>query len=153
MNDPQAPPATLLDQYKAYLSDLGGIGTRYATSNGFYLSVVTALLGILALTKGGEAFVGSQPYLAVAVPLFAILVCWIWWRTIAYYRNLFTAKFNVLREIEEAGQFFPIYKREETLLKEGRPPHSMLGNDRLVPLLLAILFLVVLFYMLCQLRR
>src|SRR6267154_3639780 len=149
MNVPQtstspAPPS--LEQYKAYLGDLGNIGTRYATSNGFYLSVVTALLGLLTYTAAGGAFMSSQPYVAVAIPAFANLVCWIWWRTVAYYDNLFAAKFKVLREMEEAGPFFPIYRQEYKFIKEGKPPHSMLRNDRLVPLLLAILFLVVSFY-------
>jgi hypothetical protein len=95
----------------------------------------------------------SQPYLAVAVPAFAILVCWIWWRTVAFYRNLFAAKFKVLRELEEAGQLFTIYAREDKFIAEGRPPRSLLGNDRLVPLLMALLFAVVLMYMLCKLQR
>jgi hypothetical protein len=152
---PSPAPATppYLAQYQAYLGDLGNIGTRYATSNGFYLSVVTALLGILAYTTTNGAFASSQAYLAVAVPAFAILVCWIWSRTIAFYGNLFAAKFKVLREIEEAGQLFPVYKQEDMFIAEGKPPRSMLANDRLVPLLLALLFFVVLLYMLCKLHR
>jgi hypothetical protein len=84
-----------------------------------------------------RSLVGSRPYLAVAVPLFAILVCWIWWRTVAFYRNLFLAKFKVLREIEEKGQLFHIYEREDKVLREGEPPHSLLANEGLVPVLVA----------------
>jgi hypothetical protein len=157
MSAPPTVPApgasTYIEQYKAYLEDLGNIGTRYATSNGFYLSVVTALLGILAYTTAGGAFLSSQAYLAVAVPAFALVVCLIWWQTIAYYDNLFAAKFKILREIEEAGQLFPIYEREYKFIKQRRPPHSMLGNDRLVPLLLSVLFLVISLYLLCRLHR
>jgi len=39
----------MLELYKAYIGDLGNIGGRYATANGFYLSVVTALIAVLAL--------------------------------------------------------------------------------------------------------
>jgi hypothetical protein len=148
---PATPPYS--DQYKTYLTDLGNIGTRYTTSNGFYLSVVTALLGILTYTATGGALMSSQPCLAVVVPAFAILVCWIWWRTVAFYRNLFAAKFKILREIEEAGHLFPAYTREDKLIKEGGRPRSMLGNDRLVPLLMALLFAIVLVYMLGKLQR
>ena len=95
----------------------------------------------------------AQPYLAIAMPAFAIVVCLIWWQMIAYYDNLFAAKFRVLRKIEEAGGFFPIYEQEYEFIKEGKPPHSMLRNDRLVPLLLSILFLVVSLYMICKLHR
>jgi hypothetical protein len=148
---PAAPPSpseilTYLEQYKAYLGDLGNIGTRYATSNGFYLSVVTALLGILAYATAGGAFLPSQAYLAITVPAFAILVCLIWWKTIAYYDNLFAVKFKVLYEIEEKGQLLHIYAREYELIKAGKPPHSMLKNDRLVPLVLIFAFSAVLLY-------
>jgi hypothetical protein len=144
---PTVPPASpYLEQYKAYLGDLGNIGTRYATSNGFYLSVVTALLGILAYTTAGGALLTSQAYLAMAVPAFAIVVCLIWWKTIAYYDNLFAAKFQVLCEIEEKGQLLHIYEREYELIKAGKPPHSMLKHDRLVPLVLIFAFSAVLIY-------
>jgi|KBSMisStaDraftv2_1062788.scaffolds.fasta_scaffold1966301_2 hypothetical protein len=32
-----------LEQYKAYLADLGNVGSRYTTANGFYLPVISAL--------------------------------------------------------------------------------------------------------------
>ncbi len=77
--EPPAPqvelPAPSIEQYKAYLGDLGNIGTRRFTSNGFYLSVITALLGVLALAKPGDGFTDLQPTLRLAVPIFAILVC------------------------------------------------------------------------------
>jgi len=139
---PTAP--SYLEQYKAYIGDLGNIGTRYATANGFYLSVVTALLGILAFAKDAGPFVGSQSQLAIAVPAFAMLVCWIWWRTVGYYRNLFAAKFKVLREIEEEGSLFHTYGREAKALTEGVPPRSLLTNERLVPVLVGVFFLLVL---------
>jgi hypothetical protein len=118
------PPHTQppwLDQYKAYLEDLGNVGTRYTTSNGFHLSVVTALLG-------------------VSVSGFAVLVCLIWSRSVASYRKLFGIKFTILREMEERGRLFPIYRREDEL----RGKTSLLESDRLIPLLLALPFLVTL---------
>ncbi len=60
--DPSGDPQIQLrlDQYKAYLDDLGNIGTRYTTANGFYVSIVSALLAILALAQKGEAFAVSM---------------------------------------------------------------------------------------------
>jgi hypothetical protein len=45
-----------MDQYKAYLADLGNVGSRYATANGFYLSIISALLGVLAPDGVGQDF-------------------------------------------------------------------------------------------------
>ena len=137
------PPNTQppwLDQYKAYLEDLGNVGTRYTTSNGFHLSVVTALLGVLALTKAGDVFEGSKAYLGMSVSGFAVLVCLIWSRSVASYRKLFGIKFTILREMEEQGRLFPVYRREDEL----RGKTSLLESDRLIPPLLALPFLVTL---------
>ena len=57
----------LLEQYKAYLTDLGNVGTRYATANGFYVSIVSALLAILALAKKGEALARIDVLLYIVV--------------------------------------------------------------------------------------
>ena len=70
-NAPAAPSPVTLDQWKAYLQDLGNIGTRYTTSNGFYLSIITALLAILSLTRAGESLMTAQGVLRIAVPAFA----------------------------------------------------------------------------------
>src|SRR5579862_5836545 len=95
------PPATIPDQYKSYMGDVANIGTRYTTTNSFYLSIVTALLGILALAKKDEIFEGSKVYLGLVVSTFAILTCVSWWRTIGSYAKLFAVKFEVLRQMEK----------------------------------------------------
>jgi hypothetical protein len=135
-----APPTRYVEQYEAYLLDVGNIGTRYATANGFYLSVITALLGILAFTKGGEVFEGQKAYLGTAVSVFAVLVCMIWSRTVASYSRVFRIKFTVLRQMEQAGNLFPIFEREEEL----RGKLTLLDNERLIPLVLSLPFLVTL---------
>src|SRR6266478_8489083 len=96
------PPA-ILEQYKAYLQDVGNIGTRYTTSNAFYMSVITALLGILALTKLGEGLAELKTILGLAVPAFAIMLCWLWSQTVKFYRTLFKEKFDVLRDLQLLG--------------------------------------------------
>lgn len=146
MNQPQVPtpePAPSLDQYKAYLSDLGNIGTRYTTSNGFYLSVITALMGILALTKVGEIFERPKTYLGLVVSVFAVLVCLVWRRSVTDYAELFKIKFEVLREMEQKGNLFPIFKYEN----DKRGKLSLLKNDRRVPLLLCVPFLLAFIYL------
>jgi hypothetical protein len=138
--NPSAGPTPSLDQYKAYLADLGNIGTRYTTANGFHLSVVTALLGILALTKGTEPLARTGAYLELVVASFAVLVCMVWSRSIASYSHLFAIKFAVLREMEQKGNLFPIFERENEL----RGKLAVLQNDRYIPRLLAAPFLVAL---------
>lgn len=143
-------PAAAAEQYKAYLQDLGNIGTRYTTSNGFYLSVITALLGILSLMKRGEGLADLQTILRLAVPLFAIGLCFVWRQTVFFYRAIFKAKFDVLREIERDLGLFPAYKREKELFSG---PRWLLDNEARIPLYLALPFVVILGYTLWTLAR
>lgn len=131
----------LLDQYKAYLADLGNIGTRYTTANGFYVSIVSALLAILALAKKGEALGKADFLLYIAVPIFACLVCLIWWKSMKSYSGLFKRKFNVLREMESGLPFRP-FVREEELSRSDR----IIKIDEWVPVILASPFVVVFLY-------
>ena len=146
---PTPPAPQFLEQYKTYISDLGNIGTRYATSNGFHLSVVTALLGILALTKPNEAFEGSKVYLGLVVSVFAVLVCMVWSKSVASYRKTFAIKFAVLRQMEQEGHLFPIY----TLEDQKRGKLSVLESDRYIPLLLSVPFLVALVLIFLKLNK
>jgi hypothetical protein len=140
---PPAPPASgpPVEQYKAYLQDVGNIGTRYTTSNGFYLSVITALLGILTLMKPGEGLADLQLILRIAVPIFAIGLCFVWRHTLLFYSAIFKAKFDVLREIEKTYGLFPAYSRERDVFT-GKT--WLLENEALIPICLALPFVVIL---------
>ena len=131
-----------LEQYKAYLQDLGNIGARFSTANGFFISVITALVGILAFTKTGEVLSDLKTIFRLAVPLFASLVCWIWSREIKFYQEIFRVKFQILREIEKDGGLFPAFAQEKDLFKTGGAGW-LLENEGLLPLILAVIFLVM----------
>jgi hypothetical protein len=149
MPEVQTPsPSTIADQYKSYMGDVANIGTRYTTTNTFYLSVVTALLGILALAKKDEIFEGSKVYLGLVVSTFAILTCISWWRTIGFYAKLFAIKFEVLRQMEKEGNLFPIFHREDDLRKGD----ALLRKDRMIPVLLSVPFLVMLVLLSCKMK-
>lgn len=137
-----SPVQLLLEQYKAYLTDLGNIGTRYTTANGFYVSIISALLAILALTKKGEALERVDILLYIAVPIFACLLCLIWREGMIFYSALFKTKFDVLREMERQLPF-KTFAREEELRQPGR---RLIKNDEWIPVILAIPFVPILFF-------
>ena len=130
----------ILEQYKAYLGDLGNIGTRYTTANGFFLSAITALLAILALTKKGESY-SELRSLEWVIPIFAILICWVWSGTIRFYKDLFLVKFDILRELEKLGGLHNVFKREE---QEFSPRPWLLKRERVIPWVLAVPFAFIL---------
>lgn len=128
-----------LEIYQAYIGDLGNIGTRYATSNGFYLSVASALLAILAFAETGKPLEGIASGVGIAISLFGIVICWIWRTTIDYYGTLFGAKFQVLRSLEEQLPFGCFTVEWEHI--KGTTP--LLKNERRVPFALGVLFVAL----------
>ena len=130
----------VLEQYKSLVSDLGNVGTRYATANGFYLSVLTALIGVLAYIGTGKPFDQSYP-LVLMVALFAIAVCWIWRRTIKFYGRLFGAKFTVLKTLE-AHLPVHVYKDEDAILYKGGAK-GLTEHEAWVPVLLGWFYGVI----------
>jgi hypothetical protein len=145
MPDAPAPKAIVIEQYKSYVADIGNVGTRYATANGFYLSVLTALLGVLAYVGTGKAIDKTTCLVVVLVAVFAIAICWIWRKTIVFYGKLFGGKFEVLKEkIEpQLGLEVNVYKAEFKAVYDERKAEFLTSNEAKVPVLLAVFFAVV----------
>jgi hypothetical protein len=87
-----------------------------STANAFYMTVLSALLGVLALGEASRLLSGSHLGLVMAVSTLAVVLCWIWRKTVDFYGAMFSIKFDVPR---------------------------LLGNDATVPGLLALLFAVL----------
>jgi hypothetical protein len=148
-----------LDQYKAYLADLGNVGSRYATVSGFYMSVISALLGVLALTESSKVFGQMQTPTVVIVCGFAIVLCALWSSTIRFYRLLFKAKFAVLKQMEEHLPHHCFTEEETIMSEEGKnvedgkvvekqgaqnqERHHLLKIERFVPWILALFFVAL----------
>ncbi len=130
-----------LDQYKAYLADLGNVGSRYATANGFYLSVISALLGILALTESSK-LLGAVPRSTLwVVCLFACVICIVWTRTLGFYGRLFRAKFKVINELER-NLPHPCFANEYKFLTQ-KGATDLLKIDQYAPLVLMLFFITL----------
>jgi len=126
--------STLIEQYKAVIGDVGNIGTRYTTANRFYLSILSAFVAVLALTESGKALEDVNLLLVLIVSIFAMVVCYIWTKTVNFYRALFGAKLQVLGEMEK-GLAFPAYAREYEIMKE-KGVQPLTENERNVPVIL-----------------
>jgi hypothetical protein len=81
----------------------------------------------------------------VALPFFACLVCGVWFRTSLFYRKLFKAKFDVLREFEQQGGLFPAFERESKLF-DISGGHWLIGNEECIPIVFAAPFFVIFVY-------
>jgi hypothetical protein len=133
--------STLLEQYKALIADAGNLGTRYATANGFYLSIVSALLGVLAFTESGKPLVQVDLILVLSVAIFAIVICTIWMRMLGFYRGLLGVKLQLLGEMEKELAF-PAYSRAHQLM-EKRGIRPLIEDELWVPRVLWVFFALI----------
>lgn len=131
--------AQRLDIYKAYLADVGNIGSRHADTNKFYVSLLSAILVVMGLT-GKDGPFKDYALLQQAVAFLAISVSVLWFVNIATYARLYRAKFGVLRSMEEQ---LPVRPFSDELRALGTYVHLTL-IERLVAVVVTIPFIVLL---------
>jgi hypothetical protein len=123
----------VVEQYKAYVVDLGNIGSRYATTQTFYLSVVSGLIAVVAFAgKDAGAFQKYAGIIAFFVTASIAVICYVWWRALDFYYRLFGAKFAVLKQIEKEMDLFKVFDWEWFELKK-RGYFSLVTHEKFTP--------------------
>ena len=87
----------LLEQYKLYVESADRVSERRTSANNYLLTVNAFLITLYGLAS---SFGDNRAWQAV-VPIAGVLVCVTWLVLIRSYRNLNTAKFKVVHELEE----------------------------------------------------
>lgn len=130
----------LLDQYKLYVEMADRISQRRTTANSYFLSVNSAILAFVGYLTSKE----STDYLwLLATAGLALTV--LWHSVILSYRNLNTAKWSVVHEIEKRLPISP-YDAEWESVQRGqnsklyRPISHVEGG---VPWIFFLLHLIV----------
>ncbi len=89
--------AHLLEQYKLFVEMADRVSARRQTANSFFLSVNTALIALVSYINFGAQTSASFNWL---IALAGIALCLMWSRLIKSYKDLNTAKFAVIHEME-----------------------------------------------------
>ena len=108
----------LLDQYKIYINATEKISDRRQKTNEFFLGLNTALVALL----GFIATKTSQQEISLMLGVSAIAgvtVCYLWYRIIASYKGLNSAKFTVIHAIELRLPL-ALYDTEWEMLERGK---------------------------------
>lgn len=137
---PPPVPSAVIEQYKAKLADLGNLGARHMAMTTYYVSILTALLGVLAFKDRKLADI-DLPIILV-VTLGGVLVSLLWAAGVAFFDGTFAVKLNVLKKIE-ADMPFQTFE-EESNVTNGAHRLSWLKTERKVPFVFAALFALVL---------
>ena len=133
---------TILSLYKAYLEDLGRLGSRHETLRAFYLSVISALFVFLSLASPTGALPTISEGVKQLVGGVGILMSVSWGLHMWSFAGLYKAKFSVLSAGERDFLFKPFTAEQEALKKFQRPRLTVI--DRFVAGIFAVLFLVLL---------
>lgn len=133
--------AHLLEQYKLYVEMADRISQRRTTANSYFLSINSALLGFV----GYLTHKGSVEYLWV-LAIAGITLSFLWFSIIRSYKNLNTAKWLVVHEIEKRLPISP-YDAEWDYVRRGENPslyRPITHVESWVPWVFAILHIIVL---------
>ena len=105
----------LIEQYKLYVEMADRISQRRGAANTFFLTFNTALVGALA-----GFFDKDMSEVTTAMYLAAIILSVTWILLLRSYRNLNTAKFKVIGEMEKRLPAQAYYAAEWKALGEGK---------------------------------
>jgi hypothetical protein len=134
----------VLEQYKLYLELTDRLSQRRQTVSSFFVTVNTAVVAILGYVNAEkEPLVAGRSYLLVSTA--GVILCVLWWRIIKSYRNLNTARFAVIREIETLLPLRP-YTAEWDYVGRGQSERfyrPVTHVEAYVPWLFLALFVVV----------
>lgn len=130
------PNPQVIEQYKAKLTDLGNLGTRQTAMTTYYVSILSALLGVLAFKDRALSAVDPTIVLAVCAP--GVLVSMLWFSGVSFFRTLFRVKLRALEEMEKSLPFQTFASEYEKMKAGGRS--SWLYFERFVPAVFAVVF-------------
>lgn len=92
--------AHALEIYKLYVEMTDRVSSRRQTANSFFLTLNTGLITFVGYAfNSGSTAQGSTSHLIAG--LAGIVVCFLWYRIIKSFRDLNSARFAVIHEIEK----------------------------------------------------
>lgn len=137
------PDPRELDLYKLGAELADRVSARRASANSYFLTVQTTLIAVVGLLSPELTTDSIKVRLVVTAAGVLLSACW--WMSLRSYRELNSAKFHVLQDMETrlpvrlfADEWSKLQARPSSLL---RPRYSELGrNERVVPWIFAVLW-------------
>lgn len=134
-----------LEIYRLYVEMADKVTERRQSANNFFLGISTAALGVLGYLRK-EGSVGFPPGLLATLAIAGAVLCFLWYRQIRSYRDLNSAKFRVVHEIEATLALRPYFAEWEAVGR-GKNRKLYLPSTQIemaVPWLFLALFLFAL---------
>ena len=133
----------LLEQYKLYVQMANHVSERRTAANNYLITVNGFLVTLYALAGSIKAL-SDKPLWQYVVPLAGILISVAWAALIASHRNLNSAKFDVIHELE-ARLPAALYAHEWEVAERGKGSkyHPVSHIELFIPWVFAALYVVL----------
>ena len=139
-----AETGILMEQYRLFVEMMDRVADRRQNANSFFFSLSAGLFAAIAFLYSKDTDESLRP-LTWIIALAGVPVSLFWHRLIESYRNLGTAKFEVIHQMEELLPFTS-YTTEWKILEEGKNSSKYLPLTHLevwVPRFFAVAFVVL----------
>ncbi|MDU0354691.1 hypothetical protein RS130_12870 [Paraglaciecola aquimarina] len=113
LGDSKLYQASVLEQYKLFIASAENISNRRQTANAFFVTINTALVSFHSYFSSMQTSIEFKFWL---VSITGIIISYMWFRLVTSYKDLNSAKFAVIQEIEAKLPLNP-YKAEWERLK------------------------------------
>jgi hypothetical protein len=127
---PNAATETILALYSTAVEMADRVSARRAGANTFFLTTNTALAAIVGIISSARKPppLGSLPsfdaFGLVATAIAGIVLSWVWWMLLRYYRRLNGAKWDVINKLEKELPAQP-FTDEWALLHPNEPTSNV----------------------------
>ncbi len=133
----------LFEQYKLYIAQAYQYIDRRATTNNFYLTINTLVLGAIGfgIEKGPKPISG---FIILIFLVSVLTICISWYITLQSYRKTISVKFQIIGEFEAQLPTRPFFGREWELLQGETNkylPQTMIEPN--VPIIFGILYITI----------
>lgn len=140
----------ILEQYKTYLNMTDKISERRHTMNNFFLTLNTGIIsaiGIAGFFEKDKMSINKDYVFFLTISL--LIFCYVWYRLIRSYKDLNSAKFKVIHEIEKKLPIKPFDSEWEALAR-GKDSSVYLPFSKIekyVPITFAVLHILLTIYL------
>jgi len=145
----------VLELYKLAVEMADRISARRATANSFFFTVQAGLavaLGAFAINAGTRTDPYPDRFVLTLAALAGVLIAASWWLLLRSYRDLNSAKFKVISQIEQEHLPIQVFDEEwrelqKDRVKWWRPRYAEQGQaERVVPLVFLVLYIALAVY-------
>jgi len=132
-----------LEVYKLCVEMADRLSARRGLANTYYIGLESALSAGLGLLIGNGESLSTRK--VVTLSLISLTLSLLWWIQITSHRNLSTAKYKVIHDLERELQVRP-FTNEWDYIKSDRKWHLDLTHvERIIPIIFLLLNLLLIF--------